>query len=99
MVGAPTAEVLDIIGALQVFPVATAAPDGVPNLVYVAFLRVIDGETLEIADTRFLKTRQNLEANPAMSLTFWSPGRRGCFQVKGSVEIVTDGEIYDHCVA
>ncbi|MBN1402768.1 MAG: pyridoxamine 5'-phosphate oxidase family protein [Anaerolineae bacterium] len=94
-----TAELLDVLGALRIFPVATATPDGKPNLVFVAFLRVIDDETLEIADNRFHKTRQNLEANPTMSVTFWSPEKTGCYQVKGRAELITQGPIYDECVA
>jgi hypothetical protein len=93
-----TPEVLEMIRALNVYPVATATPNGVPNLIYIAFLRVIDDETIEIADNKFDKTRQNLEANPVMSLTFWSPERTGCFQVKGRVELITDGPAYQACV-
>jgi uncharacterized protein len=93
-----TPEVLGMIRALNVFPVATATPDGVPNLIYIAFLRVIDDETLEIADNQFDKTRRNLEQNPVMSLTFWSPERTGCYQVKGRAEIITGGPLYQNCV-
>jgi predicted pyridoxine 5'-phosphate oxidase superfamily flavin-nucleotide-binding protein len=93
-----TDELLDVLGALHVFPVATATPDGKPNLIYVAFLRAIDDDTLEIADNRFFKTRQNLEANPTMSVTFWSPEKTGCYQVKGRAELITEGPIYDACV-
>ena len=94
-----TPEILSIIRALQVFPIATATPDGVPNVVYVAFLRVVDDETLEIADNRFCKTRQNLEANPILSVLLWSPECTGCYQVKGRAVLHTEGPIYDDCVA
>jgi predicted pyridoxine 5'-phosphate oxidase superfamily flavin-nucleotide-binding protein len=94
-----TPAILDIIEALQVYPLATATPDGKPNVAYVAFLRVIDDETLEIADNRFDKTRRNLEANPILSVLLWSPESTGCYQVKGRAELITEGPIYDACVA
>ena len=61
--------------------------------------RWIDDETIEIADNRFDKTRQNLEANPALSVLFWSPESTGCYQVKGRAELIKEGPIYDACVA
>ena len=94
-----TPEILNIIHALQVFPVATATSEGVPNVIYVAFLRVVDDETIEIADNRFHKTRQNLEANPILSILLWSPECTGAYQVKGGVTLHTEGPIYEDCVA
>lgn len=84
---------------LSAFPVATASPDGKPNLIYMTFLRMIDDETLELADNFFHKTRQNLEDNPWVTVTFWGPDTDGSYQVKGKTEIITKGPVFDECVA
>jgi hypothetical protein len=92
-------EVIENIDELKPFPVATASAEGKPNLIYVSFLRVLDKETLELADNFFFKTRKNLEANPVMAVTFWGEAIDDCYQVKGSVDIETEGPVYDDCVA
>ena len=81
------------------YPIATASPEGKPNLVYVSFLRILDDETIQVADNFFFKTRQNLDANPALTVTALHPDGGGCFQIKGPVEILTEGAVYDDCVS
>jgi len=49
-----------VVEAAGPYPIATASPEGKPNLVYVSFLRILDDETIQVADNFFLKTRQNL---------------------------------------
>ncbi|MEA3408217.1 MAG: pyridoxamine 5'-phosphate oxidase family protein [Chloroflexota bacterium] len=91
-------EIVENIDEIKPFPVATASPEGKPNLIYVSFLRVLDDETLQLADNFFFKTRKNLEANPVMAVTFWGDTIDDCYQVKGPVEIETEGRIYEDCV-
>jgi len=91
------ANVIETIGKLKATPIATATPNGVPNLVYIGCFRVLDEETIEIADNKFFKTRHNLEANPVLAITVWDPEGGACFQIKGSTELVTDSTIYDEC--
>jgi len=91
------ANVIETIGKLQATPIATATPDGVPNLVYIGCFRVLDEETIEIADNKFFKTRHNLEANPVLAITVWDPEGGACFQIKGSAELVTDSTIFEEC--
>ncbi|MFO7919152.1 MAG: pyridoxamine 5'-phosphate oxidase family protein [Anaerolineae bacterium] len=91
-------EIVENIGALKPFPVATASTEGKPNLIYVSFLRVVDEETLGLADNFFFKTRKNLDANPIMAVTFWGEAIDDCYQVKGSVDVETEGPLYEDCV-
>ena len=93
-----TPAMIKVIETMGVYPIATATPDGVPNLVYIGCLKVMDEETIMIADNKFFKTRQNLEVNPVLALTVWDSEGGVCFQIKGRAELITDGTIYDECV-
>jgi len=86
------------IGNMGVFPIATASATGVPNLVYVGCLRVLDNDTIQIADNKFCKTRQNLDENPVLTVTLWYPDCERCYQLKGNVTLITEGDVYDDCV-
>lgn len=74
---------------------ATSSKDGKPNAVPIVFAWPLSDEEILIADNFFLKTRANLLENPRAALTFWDPETREGYQVKGRVEIVTAGWLYD----
>ncbi|MDO9465285.1 MAG: pyridoxamine 5'-phosphate oxidase family protein [bacterium] len=78
----------------DVFSVATCSSEGVPNVVYVSWLKVIDDETVLISDNYFSKTRSNILSNPKMAFVV-SDKDKGSFQVKGSVERLTDGPMFE----
>lgn len=92
-------EVQETMGRLKALPLATASTEGKPNLNYVGYFRILDDETIQIADNKFFKTRQNLDANPVMAATCLDPENGACYQIKGSVELITEGPVYDDCVA
>jgi len=54
-------EVQEVINNQSPVPVATADPDGKPNVIFVGFLRIVDDETIQIADNFFDKTAANME--------------------------------------
>jgi len=78
----------------DVFPIATCSSEGVSNVVYVAYLKTIDDETVLIADNYFDKTRSNILSNPKMSFAVRDKDK-GSFQIKGSVERLTDGPVFE----
>ncbi|KAF5412982.1 MAG: hypothetical protein C5S47_00265 [Candidatus Methanogasteraceae archaeon] len=90
-------EVQEVINNQSPVPVATADPDGKPNVIFVGFLRIMDDETIQIADNFFNKTAANMEANPQVSVVGYD-GKKS-FQVKGRVEIATKGPVYDDAKA
>ena len=54
---------------------ATTAPDGEPNVIWVLCLHLTDEAQLVVADNAMSKTRTNIEAGSPGSLVFWpSPG-------------------------
>jgi hypothetical protein len=75
--------------------VATAAADGTPNATPKGSLRLLDEQHLLFADLFSLKTRQNLQQNPKVSVTVIDPSTNAGFQIKGTAELVESGPLYD----
>ena len=78
--------------------VATADKNAITNVVYVSYLKYLDDETIVIADNKFAKTRSNLDSNPKLAFVVLDADTKKSYQVKGSVECLTDGEIYQSVV-
>jgi predicted pyridoxine 5'-phosphate oxidase superfamily flavin-nucleotide-binding protein len=79
--------------------VATADCQGVPNLAPKGTVEVLDGDTIVFADLFSLKTRANLEKNPAVALAVIETSPPAGYQFKGKAELVTKGELYDKVAA
>lgn len=90
-----TEEMKKAFSKVRIFPFATASGNGVPNVIPIGMCQLVDDETIWIVDNYFLKTRQNLEENPKAALLIWGPEVGGCFQIKGDIEIKTQGEDYE----
>ena len=90
-----TEEIKSAFSTVKVFPVATASKDGVPNVVPIGFVELVDDETIWIADNFMKKTLANVLENPKISIYLWSPETKGCFQVKGTVEVKTSGPEFE----
>jgi predicted pyridoxine 5'-phosphate oxidase superfamily flavin-nucleotide-binding protein len=76
-------------------PIATASKDGTPNVVFVGLLKIVDDETLMIADNFFYKTAKNLGENPKISILCYNGETKKSFQIKGDVTVCTSGENFD----
>jgi len=76
-------------------PIATADANGMPNVVYVGFLKVLDDETIMIADNFFYKTAANLAENPKISILCYDTESKKSFQVKGTATIYKEGKYFD----
>ena len=90
-----TEEMKEAFSKVRIFPFATASKDGIPNVIPIGMCQLADDETIWIVDNYFLKTRKNLEENPNASLFVWGPEVKACFQLKGEVEIKTEGKDYE----
>ncbi|WOF16142.1 pyridoxamine 5-phosphate oxidase [Methanoplanus sp. FWC-SCC4] len=81
---------------LHAVPMATASSKGIPNVAPMASVWLKDDdETFWICDNFMVKTLQNLKENPNVALYFWNPETKRCLQVKGNVEIKTEGSEYE----
>lgn len=79
----------------ELFPLATATKDGIPNVVPVKFVRVASDDRLWITDNYFNKTLANLRENPVAALYVYSTEPKLCVQIKGTVEVHTEGKDYE----
>lgn len=90
-----TKEMQAAFSQVAVFPVATAAADGTPNVVPMGACRLADDETIWIADVLMKQTLLNVKENPKIAIYVWGPEIEGCIQIKGDVEIKTEGPEVD----
>lgn len=72
---------------------ATVGKEGVPNIVYVGSVSIFGEDRFVVADNYFDKTRWNIHENSKGALLFLTKKGKS-FQVKGSFEYHTDGEIF-----
>jgi len=80
---------------MKVYPVVIASKEGWPNVVLIAFVEIVDDETIWIADNYMKKTLANVQENPRVAIYIWGPETKGCFQIKGDVEIRTSGPEFE----
>lgn len=73
---------------------STTNPAGIPNSIYVTCVKRISSEKIVIADNKLHKTRENIKAGSKVSLLYITPEKKA-YQLKGTVEYLTSGEIYD----
>lgn len=76
------------------FSLATASKKGKPNMNYVNCLKLIDPETVLIADNYFKKTKKNLLENPQIAFGVLDE-KAASYQIKGKIEYLTKGKYYD----
>ncbi len=89
-------EMKEDFAKMRIFPFATASKNGEPNVIPIGMCKLQeDGETIWITDNYFNKTHKNLEESPRASLYIWGAEIKGCYQIKGDIEIKTEGEDYE----
>jgi predicted pyridoxine 5'-phosphate oxidase superfamily flavin-nucleotide-binding protein len=74
--------------------VATATPDGVPNVTPKGTVKVLDDEHVLFADLFSLKTRANLENNPEVAVTVVDEKTFQGYQIKGTARLIDSGPLY-----
>ena len=76
------------------FSLATSTKKGKPNVIYVGYLKLINAETVLIADNFFKKTKNNLLQNNQLAFAVLDE-KAGSYQIKGRAEYLTKGKYYD----
>ena len=88
-----TKEMQEMFNKAGVKQLASADKNGVPNVVPINFMKILDDETILASAVFMTKTFQNLEENPVCAMSIWQ-GFKG-YQFKGSVKIETSGQIFE----
>lgn len=87
-------EVKKAISKQELFCVATSSSKGIPNVAYIKYLKVIDDQTILIADNYLNKTRDNILSNGKIAFAVLDD-KKGSFQIKGTAERLTKGPMFD----
>ncbi len=87
--------VMDALEKCKPFPIATSSKDGVPNAGYVGAVKLLDNETLLVANNYMKKTLANIEENPIAAIVVWDAENKESYQVKFTVENVHSGELFE----
>lgn len=85
-----------LAGTKLVF-LATSSKTGIPNAVPIGAFKLLDDETMLISDQFFKKTLANIQENPNVAISYW--GEKGGFQIKGTVTVHTNDEIFKNDAA
>ena len=93
-----TQEMKDIAEKTPVFIVATASKEGKPNGVPIVHASIISDDEIMLVDIFMNKTRQNIDENPLVAVSFWG-GKGGYgYQFKGSARVETSGKLFDEVI-
>jgi hypothetical protein len=80
--------------------IATADPDGVPNITYLSQVYYIDNQHVALSRQFFNKTHANLQRNPVASLQFYDPLTFHAYQAQIRFDhSETEGPIFDAMAA
>ena len=90
-----TREMQEMIAKVRTPSIATASRDGKPNVVPIAFTKVISEDEIMLMDNYMNKTRANIEANPVVAISVWSPEVPVGYQFKGKARIETTGTLFE----
>lgn len=88
-----TREMQEMFNRTGIKQLATADKKGVPNVVPINFMKILDEETILASAVFMTRTFQNLKDNPFCALSFWE-GFTG-YQIKGSVTIENSGPVFE----
>jgi predicted pyridoxine 5'-phosphate oxidase superfamily flavin-nucleotide-binding protein len=94
-----TDEMRAVFEKIKVFSVGTASEDGTPNVAPIATVQFAGGDEVWIGDNYMKKTLANVRTNPRMAMYAWDPDSKKCYQVKGRVEVRTEGPEYEQMKA
>lgn len=88
-------EVKEALAKQKPIPIATATKDGTPNVIFIGLMKILDDETLLLADNFFLKTAANLSENPRISVLCYDSETKRSYQIKGSAKTYKAGPIFE----
>jgi len=72
----------------------TVDASSTPNAVWVLCVKQLDEQRILIANNFFSKTLENIKGGSKGSLLMIAPEREA-YQIKGSLDYFTDGDVYD----
>ena len=85
----------EIINKQELHILSTSTKEGIPNIIYLKFLKVYNNKQILIADNKFFKTEKNLLKNPKISFVVLDKENKKSYQIKGTAEMHKDDKIFE----
>ena len=89
-----TEEMKALVSSQQPF-IATASPDGVPNIGPKRSTHVLDDEHIVFYELTGGRTWENLQKNPKVAIAVVDASKMQGYRFVGTAELVTEGELYE----
>jgi len=96
-----TQEMKEAIEQAKVVALATATQTGEPNVVPIAYKKLLADDELLLVNIFMRKTEENIKVNPSVAASVWykdSSGSSRGYQFKGKARIETSGQAFDEGV-
>lgn len=93
-----TAEMKEIAEKTKGFALATVTKDGEPHVIPVGFGKVLSDDEILLVDVFMGRTRENIKANPRVSVSVWDYDNLQGYEFKGKARIETSGKVFDESV-
>ena len=94
-----TEEMEAVIAKAKSWAIATVSDQGVPNVVPMAFVKVLSKNQLMMVDIFLNKTRTNILVNPRVAVSVWEDATSKGYQFKGKGHFEDSGPIFNKAVA
>lgn len=75
--------------------IGTANTKGIPNVIAVAWKKLLDDDTILIVDNFMKMTKNNILENENICVSFWDAQTMEAYKVKGVANYHTEGQIYN----
>jgi len=89
-----TEEMKALVASQQAF-IATASPDGVPNIGPKASTHVLDDEHIVFYEMAGGRTWENVQKNPKVAIAVVDRSTMQGYRFIGKAELLTEGELYE----
>ena len=89
-----TEDMKALVSSQQAF-IATASPDGVPNIGPKASTHVLDDEHIVFYELTGGRTWENLQNNPSVAIAVVDRSKMQGYRFVGKAEFITEGELYE----
>ena len=75
--------------------VGTSSPDGVPNVVPIFWKKILDDETIIMIDNFMKATKENIQRNESICISFWDAQTEEAYKLKGTATYHLEGPMYE----
>jgi len=88
-------KVSTLFNKLDLVAVGTVGSDGTPNVSVVFWKKIVSDDTIIMIDNFMKATKENIQKNGKICITFWDPQTEEGYKVKGIAHHHIDGPVYE----